>query len=416
MFNQKKIILPKINIAIVLFTLSFTAITLSTVSQASQDLSNRLSGKILLQVEENGEAYYYHPDKLELFYLGRPADAFAVMREQGIGISNDNLLKIKAADTTALKNTFSQVDSDGDGYSDYIELINNFNPYGPGRLNYDLDFSQRNSGKIFLQVEENGEAWYVNPDNLKRYFLGRPNDAFEIMRTLGLGISNQNLINLGLNFNLDNNDKKGFNCGDPVEFTYREESVTCGSVSGQNNTCWLDRNLGASQVCTSFDDEKCYGDLFQWGRGDDGHQIRTSYTIIYRSLNDTPEHANFITTEEPPYDWRSPQNNNLWQGVDGKNNPCPKGWRIPTEYELENEMNSWMPETSNGAFNSSLKWSVAGGCDDGDGSLLGVGSYGGVWSSTVSSPRSRALLFHSSGANVDSGNRAFGLSVRCLRD
>jgi uncharacterized protein (TIGR02145 family) len=34
-----------------------------------------------------------------------------------------------------------------------------------------------------------------------------------------------------------------------------------------------------------------------------------------------------------PYDWRVPQNDNLWQGVDGTNNPCPEGWRIPTQTE-----------------------------------------------------------------------------------
>ena len=36
-------------------------------------------------------------------------------------------------------------------------------------------------GKILLQVEKNGEAWYVSPKNEKRYFLGRPADAFSLM-------------------------------------------------------------------------------------------------------------------------------------------------------------------------------------------------------------------------------------------
>jgi len=46
-------------------------------------------------------------------------------------------------------------------------------------------------GKILLQVEGNGEAWYVSPVNGERYYLGRPADAFLLMRNLGLGISNQ---------------------------------------------------------------------------------------------------------------------------------------------------------------------------------------------------------------------------------
>lgn len=53
--------------------------------------------------------------------------------------------------------------------------------------------AQRLSGKILLQVEQNGEAWYIYPDNQQRYYLGRPEDAFRIMRTLGLGVSDADL-------------------------------------------------------------------------------------------------------------------------------------------------------------------------------------------------------------------------------
>lgn len=43
-----------------------------------------------------------------------------------------------------------------------------------------------------MQTENNGEAWYVNPADSKRYFLGRPADAFNVMRELGLGVSEDN--------------------------------------------------------------------------------------------------------------------------------------------------------------------------------------------------------------------------------
>lgn len=58
---------------------------------------------------------------------------------------------------------------------------------------YADNLANRLSGRILLQVEENGEAWYVNPVNNERYFLGRPADAFKIMRNFGLGISNSDL-------------------------------------------------------------------------------------------------------------------------------------------------------------------------------------------------------------------------------
>src|SRR5437868_1295539 len=49
------------------------------------------------------------------------------------------------------------------------------------------------SGRILLQVESHGEAWYVNPVNDERYSLGSPDDAWNLMRTLALGISNADL-------------------------------------------------------------------------------------------------------------------------------------------------------------------------------------------------------------------------------
>src|SRR3989339_510684 len=52
--------------------------------------------------------------------------------------------------------------------------------------------AERLSGKILLQVEDAGQAWYVEPGTGKRAFLGRPDDAFRIMRELGLGISEAN--------------------------------------------------------------------------------------------------------------------------------------------------------------------------------------------------------------------------------
>jgi len=42
-------------------------------------------------------------------------------------------------------------------------------------------------------VESHGEAWYVYPIDGLRYYLGRPDDAFSIMRQLGLGITNKDL-------------------------------------------------------------------------------------------------------------------------------------------------------------------------------------------------------------------------------
>jgi hypothetical protein len=60
-------------------------------------------------------------------------------------------------------------------------------------LNTNNNKFRRLSGKILLAVEQNGEAYYINPDNLKGYYLGRPIDALKLMRELSLGITNTNL-------------------------------------------------------------------------------------------------------------------------------------------------------------------------------------------------------------------------------
>ena len=179
---------------------------------------------------------------------------------------------------------------------------------------------------------------------------------------------------------------------------------------------WMDRNLGASQVATSSTDASSYGDLYQWGRAADGHESRTSGTTSTLATSDNPGHGDFITSSSSPYDWRNPQNDNLWQGVSGTNNPCPSGYHLPTEAEWEAERASWGSNNTAGAFGSPLKLPVAGARDRSNGSLYGVGSSGFYWGSTVDGTAASYLLFGSPGAGMSSGYRAGGLSVRCLKD
>ena len=44
-----------------------------------------------------------------------------------------------------------------------------------------------------LQVQQNGEAWYVNPKDGKRYYMKDGEVAYHIMRYLSLGITNKDL-------------------------------------------------------------------------------------------------------------------------------------------------------------------------------------------------------------------------------
>ena len=180
---------------------------------------------------------------------------------------------------------------------------------------------------------------------------------------------------------------------------------------------WMDRNLGASQVADSSTDAASYGDLYQWGRGTDGHEKRNSATTSTLSNSDTPGHGNFILTTGPsPNDWRSPQNDNLWQGVNGINNPCPSGYRVPTDAEWDAERKSWTSNNAAGAFGSPLKLPMAGTRSFSNGMLQYVGLGGNYWSSTVSSAASRRLAFGNAAAGMGNVYRAIGHSVRCIKD
>lgn len=179
---------------------------------------------------------------------------------------------------------------------------------------------------------------------------------------------------------------------------------------------WMDRNLGAKQVATSSSDEEAYGDLYQWGRGADGHQCRDSETTTTLSSSDQPEHGDFIKISFLPSDWRDPQNDNLWQGLNGVNNPCPSGYRLPTDAELFAERLTWSSISASGDFASPLKFTRSGRRQRALGTLQSVGYMGAYWSSTVLGNNSRLLFFDSFAAYTYSDSRAFGVSVRCIKD
>ena len=184
-------------------------------------------------------------------------------------------------------------------------------------------------------------------------------------------------------------------------------------ITSSTGEVWLDRNLGAIQVATSSTDSDAYGDLYQWGRANDGHQLRNSSTTSTAATTDSPGHGDFILNIN---DWLATQDDTLWQGVSGTNNPCPSGYRIPTYTELDTERAAFSSNNSAGAF-ASLKLTLGGARARNNGNLLYAGSTGYVWSSTVDGSNVSVLFFNSSTTNSGSPQlRGRGISVRCIKD
>ena len=190
---------------------------------------------------------------------------------------------------------------------------------------------------------------------------------------------------------------------------------------------WMDRNLGAARVATSIDDFNGYGSLFQWGRAADGHQLInwtnattgtpvTSSTTNTLSTVNTPTNATFITPQNDPFNWRNSSVTTLWDGINGTNNPCPSGYRVPTETEWQAEINSWTSNTAVGAFASPLKFCATGTRFYINGSVESFGESGYYWTSTTIGLNSKAAIIYNANSSVDAMPRAFGFAVRCIKN
>jgi len=185
------------------------------------------------------------------------------------------------------------------------------------------------------------------------------------------------------------------------------------AILSSTGKIWLDRNLGANRVATSLIDTDAYGDLYQWGRNTDGHQSTTSAPTAGPVASGS-EGNNFITSGG---DWLSAPGDTRWNGATkGTHDPCPTGFRVPTETELDAERMSFAMNDADGAFGSELKFPAAGYRLPGDGALLFIDSEGTYWSSTVDGTNARFLYFGSTIAGMYSFNRAYGLSVRCIKE
>lgn len=141
---------------------------LPMVVHAQSDITTSVLGSILLQVEQHGEAWYVHPDTGYRFYLKDGEVAYTMMRYFGLGISDKDLTAIEIADSAQQA-------------SDMVSQCET-NP-----------LADAVKGKILLQVEQNGEAWYVSPKNCVRIYLKNGDEAYSVMRFLGLGITDENL-------------------------------------------------------------------------------------------------------------------------------------------------------------------------------------------------------------------------------
>lgn len=57
----------------------------------------------------------------------------------------------------------------------------------------DMTFAKNVAGRMFLAVEANGEVWYIDPDGVRYYMGGSPDELFDFIKKMAVGISNADL-------------------------------------------------------------------------------------------------------------------------------------------------------------------------------------------------------------------------------
>lgn len=155
-----------------------------------------------------------------------------------------------------------------------------------------------------------------------------------------------------------------------------------GTVTTRTGRIWLDRNLGASRVALSPTDTQAYGDYYQWGRRTDGHEKQIARGVAgeystTKSATSVPPDGKFIFPSDGSFDWLITSDNTLWSGVNAPNNPCPAGFRIPTESEWAAEAAAFTTNNAAGSFEAGygLKLTV-GGMATSQNNLVAAGNYG----------------------------------------
>ena len=136
---------------------------------------------------------------------------------------------------------------------------------------------------------------------------------------------------------------------------YKENGVSLGNgiaipTSDGTFTIWAPVNCGYH--AENFK----YGKLYQWGRkdGQGYYNINNGVEFAYNDLGGGPSITNgpiswenyvagnysnvffkVTITDDNPGDWVSPQKPDLWgNGTKTDHDPCPDGWRVPTNDEL----------------------------------------------------------------------------------
>ncbi|HFK5512183.1 TPA: FISUMP domain-containing protein, partial [Elizabethkingia anophelis] len=203
----------------------------------------------------------------------------------------------------------------------------------------------------------------------------------------------------------------------------------CGAYLGPNNTQWKEfmcQNLGATEGINPFSPEAGnHGAKYQWG---------------YKPINVNSSDDRYYTQADDQSNsglisgWNStPKPNGSWSDASKTaNDPCPSGYRVPTQAQWQavisnnnvERVGTWVNDGNyttalyfrNPSNVRTLMLPAAGSRYRTDGTLGSRGDYGSYWSSSEATSTASILYFYSSSVVVTYSNRSYGFSVRCVAE
>jgi hypothetical protein len=128
--------------------------TTVTAAATTQSVAQKVAGRIVIQVQAQGQAWYVNPVNDKRYFLGTPQNAFNVMSQQAVGISN----------------------ADFDKFSTSI----------PSSL----------VGRFVIKTQDSGKMYYINPVGKGVVYVPDANGAANLIKAVGLGISNSDLATI----------------------------------------------------------------------------------------------------------------------------------------------------------------------------------------------------------------------------
>jgi uncharacterized protein (TIGR02145 family) len=197
----------------------------------------------------------------------------------------------------------------------------------------------------------------------------------------------------------------------------------CGCPAKISSSKWLTfacHNLGGLDILTGSETitQAHHGDWYRFGAA--------TASLLNVPATSTGSITNWTATSHSDYPFQDDSQD--WLTA---NNPCPAGWRLPTNDNLaalvNTSNNSWtnVPGTWGSAGNSQfgnlkkvgdyLYLPVVGHRKYSDGSLSNRGSYGYYWSSSAGlSSYGQYANFGTGSQSIITTNRSYGFSVRCV--